>query len=146
MFQQLVLWDVESDSVKLFSPASILNHHKNRNTSKTGQQEIDEEDSSDSIYTTLPEQLSHSTLNDQLGLLKELLGRCPVSHYWDSTESRMLAIQYEVLHGESGRRASKLDTWLASMGRTGKHAQVGVKVLQCQECIAKHFGKEGERA
>ena len=126
-----MLWDTESDSVKQFSSAAIINQHKEESTSKNGKQqqassqkEEEDKDSSDSTYIMLPDQLSRSTINDQLDLFKELLGRCPVSHYWDPTESRLLVVEYEALRGESGKNANKHESWLASFGRTGKHAQV----------------------
>lgn len=104
--------------MKLFSPASIINQHKKV---KPGQQE---DEPPDPTCVTLPDQLSQSTLDDQIDLLKELLGRNPVSHYWDPTESRMLMVKYEALGGETGKKGGKLDSWLATMGRAGKHAQV----------------------
>ena len=127
-----MLWDTESDSVKLLSPAAIINQHKTQSTLTNGKQQPpsqkeevdDDKDSVDHAYIMLPDQLSRSTVKDQLDLFKELLGRCPVSHYWDATESRLLTVEFEALHGESGKNANKLESWLASFGRTGKHAQV----------------------
>ena len=108
--------------MKLFSPAAILNQHKK---TKSG---LKEEDIPDPSCTTLPDQLSHSTLSDQIGLLKELLGRNPVSHHWDPTESRMLTVEYAALSGDKGKRGGQLESWLATLGRTGKHAQVSCRL------------------
>ena len=119
------------DSAKLFSPAAIINRHKsNTSTTPTTKQsakqpqESDKEASdADPAYITLP-QLSQTTLGDQVDLLKELLGRHPVAHYWDPTESRMLAVEYAAIQGDSNPLRGKLEGWLATLGRTGKYAQV----------------------
>ena len=124
-YKQLVLWDIETDCAKLFSPAAIINRHKNSSssTNKKAEQAQEADEACDPTYTTLPE-LSQATLSDQVDLLKELLGRCPVAQYWDPTESRMLAIEYAAIQGDSNPLRGKLESWLATSGRTGKHAQV----------------------
>ena len=76
--------------------------------------------------------MTQSTINDQLGLLKELLGRHPVAHHWDATEPRMLCVQYEAFRTDSGKKGSKFESWLASFGRTGKHAQVSIMYNNCK--------------
>lgn len=122
-FKQLVLWDTETDSVKQFSAAAIIDCHKNNTaTTKRAEQtpETDKASDDDPVHTTLPE-LSQTTLSDQLALLKELLGRHPVAHYWNPTEPRMLAIEYEAFQGDS---SSLKGSRLTTLGRTGKHAQV----------------------
>jgi hypothetical protein len=113
----------------LFSPAAIINRHKSNTSittkqSKQPQQEADKATDQDPSYITLPGQLPQTTLSDQLDLLKELLGRHPVAHYWDPTEPRMLAIEYAAIQGDSNPLKGKLESWLATLGRTGKHAQV----------------------
>ena len=47
-----------------------------------------------------------------------------MAHYWDPTESRMMAVEYSAIQGDSDPLRGKLESWLATLGRTGKHAQV----------------------
>lgn len=115
----------------MFSPAAIINRHKaNTPTPKKSKQQPPHAQESDKAsnrhdpaYISLP-QLSQNTLSDQVDLLKELLGRHPVAHYWDPTESRMMAVEYSAIQGDSDPLRGKLESWLATLGRTGKHAQV----------------------
>ena len=110
---------MDSDSLKFFSPTAILEQSSPRSS----------EPSSPASCATLPG-LTESALNEQLQLLQELLGRHPVSHYWDPTEPRLLVVESAALQQEGGspfgRRSGSLENWLATKRRSGKHSQVSM--------------------
>ena len=79
------------------------------------------------INMPLPE-LADASLSEQLGLSVELLGRHPVSHFWDPGEPRLLAVEFTAPGGEvgGGRTKAGKDDQLA---RNGKYTQVGYRYV-----------------
>ena len=89
---QLLIWDVETDAVKVLNAAAILKQDQN-------------EDSD--INITLPE-LADAALNEQLHLSSELLGRHPVAHYWGANEPKLLVTAMASFQdGGGGRRSGE---------------------------------------
>jgi len=114
-----LLWNIETDVVRVFNPATFrtqgcsprINDDPGRNM-------------------PLPP-LADASLSEQLGLSVELLGRHPVSHFWDPGEPRLLAVEFTVPGGsvQEGRTKGRKGDQLAWMGRRGKYPQVGYVVL-----------------
>ena len=69
---QLTLWDVDTDTVKIFNPAVLIGH--------TPQ------------YTTLPPELPEPTIKEQHSQLKALINHDIVDSHWDSNEPRLLVL------------------------------------------------------
>ena len=112
----LLLWDVETDVLRVFNPAAL-------HTASATQSDIDP-----TMNTSLPE-LADTALSEQLSLSVELLGRHPVFHCWDPNEPRLLILTATAqdLGGEvrEEKRKGRKSAHVADKGRSGKHAQVG---------------------
>ncbi len=107
---QLTLWDVDTDTVKIFSPAALLDHtHPPENHTPQ--------------YTTLPPELPESAINEQHLQLRALINRDIVSIHWDSGDPRLLVLA-------TGGKAS-------GGNKAGKHTQVrGWLILYRCECVS----------
>ncbi len=94
---QLTLWDVDTDTVKIFNPAALLGHtHPPGNHTPQ--------------YTTLPPELPEPTIKEQHSQLKALINYDIVDSHWDSNEPRLLVL---VTRGKASEGNKK-----------GKHIQV----------------------
>lgn len=82
--QELVLWFVDTDSIKVFDPISIVKQILPER----------EECLTESIHLALPEQLPDTSLQEQRTLLMELFGRMPMQHFWDPDESQLLVVEW----------------------------------------------------
>lgn len=116
----LLLWNTETDVVRVFNPATF---HTQSDSPRTNDDPA--------ISMPLP-QLADASLGEQLGLSVELLGRHPVSHFWDPGEPRLLAVEFTAPGGsvQEGRTKGRKGDQLAWMGRRGKYQQVGYKIDQ----------------
>ena len=76
---QLTLWDVDTDTVKIFNPAVLLGHtHPPGNHTPQ--------------YTTLPPELPEPAIKEQHSQLKALINHDIVDSHWDSNEPRLLVL------------------------------------------------------
>lgn len=113
-----MLWNIETDVVRVFNPATF---HTQSDSPRINDDPA--------INVPLPE-LADASLSEQLGLSVELLGRHPVSHFWDPGEPRLLAVEFTAPGGsvQEGRMKGRKGDQLAWMGRRGKYPQVGYRI------------------
>jgi len=114
-----LLWNIETDVVRVFNPATF---HTQSDSPRISDDPA--------INMPLPE-LADTSLSEQLGLSVELLGRHPVSHFWDPGEPRLLAVEFTSPGGsvQEGRTKGRKGDQLAWMGRRGKYQQAEMVVV-----------------
>ena len=117
-----MLWDTASDMVKAVNPVAILEQQSPDDTIRK--------------YACLPD-LPEAQFKEQLKMLSELAPRYPVSHHWDSSEPKLLAIEAASLEGDpamvggDGMARWQNENWCARKGMSGNPPQVLAFIAQC---------------
>lgn len=77
---------MDSDTVKAFKPKILA---KQQDPASSSQE--------DASVISFPPDLPTTSLQQQLLLSTELVGRAPLSHYWDTKEPRVLVVEWSGL-------------------------------------------------
>ena len=119
--RQLTLLDIDSDSVKLFSPTILLEQRQDTPQSN------DLPPTSSPQHASLPE-LPKGSQAEQFSYLKELLGRHSMRHYWDPNEPKILVVESVTQSSQAvgdGLVIKKSSSFgIAGKGRKRKYSQV----------------------